>query len=99
MDLNFPHFANFNFGHFEIEESFELIWVKLENGWFHLQIFISGIYKVLVSGMGFIFPHFVYKESFGQICVEITGWSLRFENFHFGAHILNYGVLFSLFWI
>ena len=32
MDFNFPHFANFNFAHFEIEESFGLIWVKLQNG-------------------------------------------------------------------
>ena len=37
------HFTNFNFAHFEIEESLELIWVKLQNGRFHLQIFISGI--------------------------------------------------------
>ena len=63
MDFNFPHFANFNFAHFEIEESFGLIWVKLQNVWFHLQIFISSIYKVLVSGMSFIFAHFVYKGS------------------------------------
>ena len=25
MDFNFAHFANFDFSHFEIEESFELI--------------------------------------------------------------------------
>ena len=36
MDFNFAHFTNFNFGHFEIEESFGLIWVKLQNGPFHL---------------------------------------------------------------
>ena len=34
---------DFNFAHFEIEESFRLICVKLQNGPFHLQIFISGI--------------------------------------------------------
>ena len=66
MDFNFPHFANFNFTHFEIAESLGLIWVKLQNGWFHFQIFISGIYKVLVSVMGFIFAHFVYKGSLGK---------------------------------
>ena len=61
MDFNFGHFANFNFAHFEIEEIFELIWVKLQNGRFHLQIWVSGILKVLLLGMGFIFAHFVYK--------------------------------------
>ena len=43
MDFNFPHFANFNFAHFEIEESFGLIWVKLQNDRSHLQVSISGI--------------------------------------------------------
>ena len=94
MDFNFPHFANFNFAYFEIEESVGLIWVKLQNVWFHLQILISGIYKVLVSNMGFIFAHFVNKESFGQIWEKITRWSIRFENFNFSAHITNYGVSF-----
>ena len=41
-DFNFTHFANFKFAYFEIEESFELIWVKLQNGRFHLQISILG---------------------------------------------------------
>ena len=59
IDFNFFHFANFSFAHFEIEEIFGLIWVKLQNAWFHCQIFISGIYEVLFSGMGFIFAHFV----------------------------------------
>ena len=36
MDSNFSHFAHFNFAHFEIEESFELIWVKLQNSRFQL---------------------------------------------------------------
>ena len=35
MDFNFAHFANFSFAHFEIEESFGLLWVKLQNGQFH----------------------------------------------------------------
>ena len=43
IDLNFTHFTNLNFAHFENEESFGLIWVKLKNGRFHLQICISGI--------------------------------------------------------
>ena len=34
---------DFNFAHFEIEENFGLIWVKLQSGWFHLPISISGI--------------------------------------------------------
>ena len=38
MDFNFTYFANFKFAYFEIEESFGLIWVKLQNGRFHLQI-------------------------------------------------------------
>ena len=40
MDFNLAHFANFKFAHFEIEESFGLIWVKLQNGRSHLQISI-----------------------------------------------------------
>ena len=43
VDFDFAHFANFNFAHFEIEESFGLIWVKLQNARFHLRISISGI--------------------------------------------------------
>ena len=43
MDFNFAHFSNFNFVHFEIEESFGLIWVKLQNARFHLEVSISGI--------------------------------------------------------
>ena len=42
VDFKFTHFANFKFAYFEIEESFELIWVKLQNGRFHLQISILG---------------------------------------------------------
>ena len=42
VDFNFNHFANFKFAYFEIEESFGLIWVKLQNGRFHLQISILG---------------------------------------------------------
>ena len=30
VDFNFNHFANFKFAYFEIEESFGLIWVKLQ---------------------------------------------------------------------
>ena len=43
IDFNFAHFTYFNFAHFEIEESFGLIWTKLQNHRFHLQISISGI--------------------------------------------------------
>ena len=42
MDLNFIHCANFKFADCEIEESFGLIWVKLQNGRNHLQICILG---------------------------------------------------------
>ena len=42
VDFNFNHFANFKFAYFETEESFGLIWVKLQNGRFHLQIAILG---------------------------------------------------------
>ena len=42
VDINFTHFANFKFAYFEIGESFGLIWVKLQNGRFHLQISILG---------------------------------------------------------
>ena len=66
---------------------------------FSLQVSISGVYKVLVSSMGFIFAHFVYKESFKQIWVKITEWSIRFENFRFDAHFTNYGVPFCSFFL
>ena len=36
VDFNFNHFANFKFAYFEIEGIFWLIWVKLQNGRFHL---------------------------------------------------------------
>ena len=42
VDFNFTHFANFKFAYFKIEESFGLIWVKSQNGRFHLQISILG---------------------------------------------------------
>ena len=31
MEFNFVRFTNFDFAHFEIEERFGLIWVKLQN--------------------------------------------------------------------
>ena len=31
VGFNFTHFANFKFSYFETEESFGLIWVKLQN--------------------------------------------------------------------
>ena len=37
MDFYFTYIANFNFAHFEIEKSFGLIWVKLQNRRFNLQ--------------------------------------------------------------
>ena len=42
MDFNVTHFANFKFAYFEIEESFGLIWVKIQNDRFHLQISVLG---------------------------------------------------------
>ena len=32
LNMNIAYFDNSNFTHFEIEKSFELIWVKLQNG-------------------------------------------------------------------
>ena len=40
MDFNFAYFPHFDLAHFEIEESFELVWVKLQNDRFHLQVSI-----------------------------------------------------------
>ena len=71
VDFNFAHFANFKFAYFEIEESFGLIWVKLQNGLFHSQISILGTSKVLVPSKGFMFTHFVYNRKFGQIWIKI----------------------------
>ena len=43
LGFSLAHFTNYNVALFEIEEGFGLIWVKLRNGRFHLQIFLSGI--------------------------------------------------------
>ena len=43
VDFNFTHFDHFKFAYFEIEVSFGLTWVNLQNGRFHLQISILGI--------------------------------------------------------
>ena len=75
MDFNFTHFAHFKFAYFETEVSFGLIWVNLQNGWFHL----------LVSSIPFIFAHFVCKRNFGQIWIKIIDWSIRVENCYFPA--------------
>ena len=40
--FNFTHFANFKFVYLEIEVSFGLTWINLQNGRFHLQISILG---------------------------------------------------------
>ena len=37
VGFNFTHFANFKFAHFEIEESFGLVWVKLQNDRIHFK--------------------------------------------------------------
>ena len=42
-DFNIAYVPNFNFAYLEIEESFGLIWVELQNGRFDLQVSISGI--------------------------------------------------------
>ena len=49
MDSNCAHFANFNVAHFEIEESFGLIWVKVQNGWFRLQYCISSKFRYALN--------------------------------------------------
>ena len=43
VDFNFTHFSNFKFAYFEIEEGFGLIWVKLQNNRFRLQISVLSI--------------------------------------------------------
>ena len=43
MDFNVAYFANFNFAYFEIEQNFELVWVKLQKGRIHVQISNLGI--------------------------------------------------------
>ena len=49
---------------------------------------------MLVTDVGFIFAHFVYKGGFGQIWLKITESSVRFEILHFDVHFTNYGVPF-----
>ena len=40
---------------------------KLQNDLFDLKISIKGIWKVLLRNVGFVVPHFEYKESFWAI--------------------------------
>ena len=61
---------DFNFAHLEIEESFGLILLNLQNGRFHLR-FSFWVFKGARFRYGF-FVHFVHKRSFGQIWVKIT---------------------------
>ena len=42
MDFNFAYFPNFNFAFFEIEESFGLVWVKLQKRSISLEDFQFG---------------------------------------------------------
>ena len=39
IDFNRPHFAYFNFAHFNMEERFGLIWVDLEGACFKSEIY------------------------------------------------------------
>ena len=94
VGFNFTHFSNFKFAYFEIEVSFGLVWVNLQNGRFHLQISIFGNWKVLVLSIGFIFAQFLYKGSFGQIWIKITDWSIKVGDCHFGTFFTNYGIPF-----
>ena len=43
MNFNVAYFPHFDLAHFEIEESFELVWVKLQNDRFRLQVSILRI--------------------------------------------------------
>ena len=40
VDFNFTYFANFKFAYFEIEVSFRLIWVNIQNGRFHFPFWV-----------------------------------------------------------
>ena len=40
MDFNFIHFSNFKFAYFEIEVSFWLIWLNLQNGRFQISFWV-----------------------------------------------------------
>ena len=54
------HFTNFNFAHFEIQESFGLIWVKLQNGQFLTQILFCVLKGACFKYGLYFFAHFVY---------------------------------------
>ena len=43
---------------------------------YDLKISILGIWKVHNWNVGFAFVHFVYKGSFGQMCIKITECSI-----------------------
>ena len=67
MYFNFAYFANFNFAYFAIEKSFGLIWVKLQNGRFHLQFSFRVFEGRSIQVWALFLLIFCIKEVFGKI--------------------------------
>ena len=66
VDFNFTHFANFKFAYFEIEVSFRLTWLNLQNGRFHLQISILGTQRCSFLVQTLFLLILCMKEIFGK---------------------------------
>ena len=72
IDFNFDDFDHFHFAHFEIEENFGLIWVKLQNGSlanFHFRYLKGAPFRY---GLYFCSFCVLYTGSFEQIWGKIT---------------------------
>ena len=58
--------------------------------------YLTGVCFKYLYFQGYIFTHFVYNRSFGQIWIKIIGWSIRVENCNFRTAFRNYDVPFCI---
>ena len=71
MDFNFADFANFNFAQLEIEKSFGLILVKLQNGRFHLQFSFRVFKRCSIQVWALFFLILCIKEVLGKFGLKL----------------------------
>ena len=71
MDFNFADFANFNFAQLEIEKSFGLIWVKLQNSRFHLQFSFRVFKRCSIQVWALFFLILCIKEVLGKFGLKL----------------------------
>ena len=71
MDFNFADFADFNFAQLEIEKSLGLIWVKLQNGRFHLQFSFRVFKRCSIQVWALFFLILCIKEVLGKFGLKL----------------------------